>query len=136
MMQRFGPVLQVQINLPKHLSDQYAKDQKTIPPSVNGIALVDTGASLCCVDSAVVTQLGVLPVGLQKVSTPSGTEDQLVYPVLINCAEGPFFFNTNTALASDHLLKNQGIIALLGRDLLAHTILIYDGRRGSFTIAW
>ncbi len=135
MLERFGPVLVIEIALPKHLAEQYSAQEKPIPPPFRGIALVDTGASHCCVDSAAVKGLGVQPVGIQKVNTPSGQEDQLVYPVLINCAEGPFHYQTNTALASDHLAQ-QGIVALLGRDLLANVILIYDGPRGAFTLSW
>lgn len=136
MQARYGPLLNVEIALPQHLAQQYVAQEKQVPVPMKGLALIDTGASCCSIDIAAATNLGVAPVDMRRVNTPSGIEDQLVYPCLINCAEGPFRFVTNTALASKHLLVNQGIIALLGRDLLMNTVLIYDGKNGSFTLAW
>jgi len=45
-----------------------------------------------------------------------------------------FSFNALPVIESE--LKHQGILALIGRDVLADCLFIYDGRHGIFSLAF
>jgi predicted aspartyl protease len=104
-------------------------------------ALVDTGASHTAVDPSVLAPLGLSPRRIAKTITPTTGATPakcLTYDVSIHVPLG-----TATALFSKHAwevscleLKHQGFEALLGRDVLADGILFYDGKAGTFTMAF
>jgi hypothetical protein len=48
-----------------------AQARRTIPKVVQVQALIDTGASCCCVDPEVITQLALSPTGSSSVNTPT-----------------------------------------------------------------
>ena len=49
-----GPVVQVMVSVPPEIADIFAKESKPIPSPVSGLALIDTGATISCVDEEVV----------------------------------------------------------------------------------
>ena len=138
-----GPVVPVLIEIPSALTDRLQQTGQAIAAPVSGLALVDTGASVSAVDAGCVQQLGVQPVGMVTVGTAGGSQQQMLYP-------GRFSFpGTNlpsidfsSLLGAD--LATQGVpgprggplVALLGRDLLEHFVLVYNGPQGLFTLAY
>ena len=134
-MLRFGPLLPVNIQLPTALATYLSQNGKTVPAPVSGQALIDTGASISAVDASVIQSLGVQPVGVVKVNTPSGSANQNQYPVQF------VFPGTNLpSLEGTHaigsVLKSQGILALIGRDVLSRFVLVYNGPGGFITLAF
>ena len=130
-----GPLIHVAISVPPSLEKYLAENNQPIPNPITGIGLIDTGASITCVDQEVITKLDVPAVGYTDVFTPSGGERQNTHPAKIafpgtNLPE----INFNAVLASK--LKAQKIIALLGRDVLRHFMLVYNGTLGIFTVAF
>jgi hypothetical protein len=138
-----GPVVPVLIEIPSALADRLQQSGQTIPSPASGLALVDTGASVSAVDAGCIQQLGVQPVGIVTVGTAAGPQQQMLYP-------GRFSFpGTNlpsidfsSLLGAD--LAAQGVdgprggplVALLGRDLLEHFVLVYNGLQGLSTLAY
>lgn len=93
-------------------------------------ALVDTGASECCIDDALAQQIGLSVVDRQRVAGVGGTTEvnfylgHLVIPALGFYQWGKF--------AGVHLQAgNQPHQALIGRNMLKGMILIYDGLVGT-----
>jgi len=76
-----GPVLNVEVHVPNALAAQLAQAGQTVPSPVSGLALIDTGASISAVDDSIIQSLGVSPVGIATVKTPSGAARQNQYPV-------------------------------------------------------
>jgi len=129
-----GPVIPVVIAPDQAFAVALQTAGKTIPQSVTGLALVDTGATTTCIDATVAQQMGLAPSGTAKLSSASHqVTDCLTYPVQL------LFPAWNLALqapkAMGVTIANQGIIVLVGRDLLQNCVFVYNGADGSFTLA-
>lgn len=131
LLLRNGILLKVEISP----LTQFVKElkKKTIQPQ-KGIALVDTGASITCVDRILLEALKIPSVGVSEVFTPSGRTQQNIYPVEISFPQANLpKISFNQVLGSK--LKDQGIVALIGRDVLQDFILVYNGPGGFVSLA-
>lgn len=136
----FGPIIPVQIALPQALAQYLISTNSPVPTPVSGMALIDTGASITSVDNTVFQSLNVQPVGVANVGGAHGAAQQSVFPASIS-----FPGTQLTGLAFNQVIGcniigqatglNQPLIALVGRDLLQHFVLIYNGPIGSITFA-
>jgi hypothetical protein len=113
-----------------------------VPAPVPIRALVDTGASCSCVDPSVLTSLGLTPTGSARINTPSNGSEPVDLPqydvaLIIPPAtpgQSPLIFPIIPVVASQ--LRAQGIEALIGRDILSHCILVYNGTVNFFSLAF
>lgn len=138
---QIGPILQVQIEVPKVLAARLESEGKAVPPPATGIALIDTGATISAVTRSVIDALGLQPIRTVSVGHADGVAEQGVFtvqwafpgtdlPRLITSALG-------ANLERHTMPLPQGrIIALVGRDILASCILIYNGRTASYSLAY
>jgi len=129
-----GPVIPVVISPDPAFAAALQAVNKPIPQPVTGFALVDTGATTTCIDGTIAQQMGLAPSGTAKLSSASHqATDCLTYPVQLH------FPAWNVALQSPKAMgvtiANQGIIVLVGRDLLQNCVFVYNGADGSFTLA-
>lgn len=104
-------------------------------------AMVDTGASCTCVDPAIIQSLGLSPTGSTLMFTPStGAQGHITdqfdasLQIYRTTEEPPLEIPVIAVVASD--LRAQGIDALIGRDVLQHCLLSYNGQEGFFTLAF
>lgn len=129
-----GPLIAVEIAVPAALAKYLVDHNEPIPSPMTGIAVIDTGASITCIDREVIAKLNVPAVGYTDVFTPSGSERQNTHPAKFSFPGTKLpEINFSAVLASK--LKEQKIIALIGRDVLSHFILMYNGPAGIFTLA-
>ena len=84
-------------------------------------ALIDTGASACVLKKEIPEKLGLTPIGITKICTPSTKDHEcyqyfmrMVIPVHQLIYEGIFISAP---------LENQEIGSLIGRDVLKNGIL-------------
>jgi hypothetical protein len=134
-MSRLGPLLPVNVQVPTTLASHLSQSGQPVPPPVSGQALIDTGASISAVDGTVIQSLGVQPVGVVKVNTPSGSAYQNQYPVQF-VFPGTNLPSIQGTHAIGSVLKSQGILALIGRDILSRFVFIYNGTSGFITLAF
>ena len=98
------------------------------------MALIDTGATSTCVDEVVAKQLNLPVIDVVSIASASHPDaKQNVYPALIEVVGIAIKFNAFRAIGVP--LANQGIHVLIGRDLLQHCVLFYNGMIGSFTLS-
>ncbi len=105
---------------------------------MTGLALIDTGATRSCVDSQVISTLGVNPIGITVLGTARGRSQHHLYPAKFSFPAIRFEVEFGSVVGVD--LTGQGagktrIVALIGRDVLSRCILIYHGTKGSFSLA-
>jgi len=129
-----GPLVGVQIEVPEALAKLLAETGKPAPSPVSGMALVDTGATASVVDASLVDALGVKPVGTASVGTAGGQVTQPVYPIRIQLQGVGLTINFSRVTGAP--LKEMGLVALLGRDMLTSMILYYDGPNSEYTLAF
>lgn len=96
-------------------------------------ALVDTGAYTTVLNPETIVRLGLRPVGVAPITTPSTTT-----PVMCNR------YHINVYFAEDVVVENVFVIeapmggvpyqCLIGRDVLRGATLLYEGRANRYTL--
>ncbi len=129
-----GPVLAVTLR-PLELQRQAMVEQgQDMSPGVQGVALIDTGASQTCVDESAARAASIAVVGRGPVA--SASHDAHEVPIFAGQIEvaGLGAFNAQKAFGVN-ILNSQGIVALIGRDALQAAVFIYNGPDGSFSLS-
>ena len=127
-----GPVLQVTVTIEENAGKALVSQGKALPTPKTGLALIDTGASNTCIDEQAAKELGlpVIDVGTML----SATHEKVpcnIYPVLINTP----IVNLNSPRTMGAALVAQGLLVLIGRDILQRCNLFYNGPIGQFTLS-
>lgn len=137
---RGGPIISVEISIPTALSNLFQTNKIPIPQPVTGFALIDTGCMLTSVDVATVNRLGLKPVGVEEdVYTAQGRGKTNRYPAHVKFPGTNIEIDYNAVLTADlsgQHFNNTPIIALIGRDILADCVFIYNGKTGMYTFAY
>ena len=99
--------------------------------AISGPALIDTGATMTAIDLRVAQTYGFIASGSISVWTADGEEStNPMYEVQLS---GIADYAQDLVITSCSVLE-QGVVALLGTDLLASCKLVYDGANGEFTL--
>jgi predicted aspartyl protease len=94
--------------------------------------LIDTGASNTCIDDALARELGLPVVDVGSLSPATHAEQQCnVYPVEITLPT--VVLNSPRTLGAS--LAPQGLIALIGREVLQSCLFFYNGPVGQITLS-
>jgi predicted aspartyl protease len=105
-----------------------------VPVARQGFALVDTGASVSCIDSQVAIDLGLPVVGTVKMASASHDNHTTnVYPIQITLQGAPVSFGAPRAMGAS--LAAQDYIAIIGRDVLSVCTMFYNGHAGQITLS-
>ena len=133
-----GPVLQEEVNLPQPLINLLSSQNRSIPAASPGFALIDTGASRTCVDSPVLSNLGINPIGVVAMGTAGGSTSCLLYPARLSFPVINLVIDFGSVAAVNlqgQKVNGTPLVALIGRDVLSRCLLIYSGTDGFFTLA-
>jgi hypothetical protein len=130
----------VGVSEPRRLA--LAAEGQEVPREIPVRALIDTGASCTCVDPEPLRKLELPATGNVPVHTPSSGADMhfadafdVSMWVPAATAEHPaLLIPALPVLSSD--LSVQGIHAIIGRDVLSHCLLVYNGSDETFTVAF
>ncbi len=129
-----GPIIPVVVLPHPAFAQALQLAGKPIPAPVQGGAMIDTGATTTCVDGEVAQSMGLAANGVAKMASASHDSSECnTYPVRLTF---PIWnVNLDCGKAMGVHIKNQGIIALVGRDLLQNCLLVYNGADGSVSLA-
>ena len=129
-----GPIVQVRLSATPNVRQPILSAGGTLPNPVAGMALIDTGAAVSCIDDdvAIALKLPVTGTGFMTSATHTGQPRNL-YPVEIEIAGWPIKFGSNRIMGAN--LKPQQLVALIGRDLLKNCVLVYNGPTGGFSLS-
>jgi hypothetical protein len=138
-----GPRVTVLIGLAEWDVLRRRRARQPIPQPIQVTALLDTGAECSCVDPAIIQRLGVNQSGFGMVGAPAagGTVGSIRYEVGFTVVHpsGDAKLNYVVPTLDVHELDDLshfGIDALIGRDVLASCVVVYDGPAGSVTLAY
>lgn len=132
---KVGPRIPIEVLMPMILENTFTQVGTPVPNPVSGYGLIDTGATITAVDRDILSNLGISPIGRTKVLTPQGEEEQLLYPIRLRFPNSTLP-EINFSRVTGSKLQHQGIIALIGRDVLVHFLFIYNGTTGQITISY
>lgn len=127
-----GPVLQANIAVAAAAEKALTDAGQPIPAPVQVTALIDTGATGSAISKGIAQRLGLQPVGVIPVSTPSSANVPMSLYAIRFLLPNTLVFET-TAIEAE--LQDQGIGALIGRDVLSQAVLVYIGYANEFTLA-
>ena len=129
-----GPVVQVGVSVAQSIATELLGQGAAVPPPVPGLALIDTGASATCIDEGAAQQLGLPVVDVVQVASASHAATmQNVYPIQISVVGMSITIEAPRAIGAP--LAAQGLLLLIGRDVLQHCTLVYNGLAGEITLA-
>ena len=128
-----GPVVDVGLSVPLALEDQLRRAGESLPQPIQLQPMIDTGATGSVIQQGLAAQLGLKPIGVTLINTPSSTN--------VECYEYAvrFVFPNNVVVEGTVIeapLKGQHIQGLVGRDVLQHAVLVYIGYAGQFTLSF
>lgn len=130
-LQTRGPLLQVGVTIEQNAGKALLSIGTTVPTKT-GLALIDTGASNTCVDDQVALELGlpVIDVGYMQ-SASHERHPCNFYPVQIITP----VVTLNSPRTMGAALASQGLLILIGRDVLQSCPLFYNGSVGQLTLS-
>jgi hypothetical protein len=133
VLKSHGPRVQVEIGIHQVFATQLQSQNVALPSAYKGTALVDTGASVNCVDSDLANSMGLPIVDVVTMASAShaGTPAN-VYPIRIELLGLGYSFDIGRTLGAS--LRAQGFDALIGRDILDRCTLIYSGALGQISL--
>ena len=137
-----GPIAPAEFQVPPQLAQLLQDQSQPVPPPQQGMVLIDTGATRSCADTAVMSKLGVYPVGQVDLGTAGGKTTASLYPARLLIGVGvmpqPLSIDFSSVVGVDlsgQSVGGQTLIGLIGRDILSRSILVYNGPTASFSLA-
>lgn len=129
-----GPCVQVTLGISKSFAQQLQQQGQSLPQPVSGLALIDTGAISTCIDAGIASRIGLPVIDVVNMASAShASTQQNIHPVQIEVVGLPISIDAPRSMGV--LLANQGLIALLGRDVLQQCTLFYNGLTGQITLS-
>ena len=132
LRENFGAIVQVELRLPRDLK----REQRILgvhSGTVVGEALIDTGSDVTAFDLGAAERAGLVKRGAGRLSTVLGRHDGQV-PLLLGEMEVTGFGIFVLRGRGFHL-SHLDYVAVIGRDILRHGILVYNGKEGWATLS-
>ena len=131
-LQTWGPLLFVDIGFdPNYVGGPNAA--APVPGKTQLPALVDTGASVSCIDSLLAAQLNLPIINRTMRSGVHGAKEVNIHMAQVHIP-GLNFTIYGQFTAADLRIGGQSIDTLIGRSFLRHFKMIYDGTTGDVEI--
>ena len=131
-LRRLGPPLTVRVGLSEVERSTLLARGVRPPEPVAVTALIDTGSGRSILQQDLARELGLTPVGRVEIDTPSSTDLSVLEYYARIWFDGTASVECKVLEAPLHVPQ---VRALLGRDVLASTRFVYDGRASSFELA-
>lgn len=132
-LQHAGPRVQISLSPLEEQIKSLTDRGKDIPTPVVGHALIDTGASSTCIDQDAANRAGLAVVDSGPMH--SATHANEIVPIFAGLMKIHGLSNIEAGRAYGVNLDSQGLIALIGRDVLSKCILVYNGIDNSFSLS-
>jgi len=133
-LEQNGPVIDIQVAVGADFEQALQRENQSAPTPVRARALIDTGAQATVIREDIAEKLQLRAVGVAKVLTPY-TDVPAAYPRYEVRILLPNYVRAQTiGIAAP--LRGQNIQCLIGRDVLCHGVLVYNGYAETFTLSF
>ncbi len=133
-LQELGPIVEgLHVTVGTPVEEALKAAGRSVPEPIKLTALIDTGASATVVRQGMASQPGLKPVGAIRVN-PVSSSNVRCYQYAVR-----LLFPNNVIVEIPVIeapLRGQGIQGLIGRDVLAHGVLIYIGYSNLFSLSF
>lgn len=140
-LRALGAFFPIEVHVPPLVAQAMVAAGQPVPACATGIGLVDTGATLTCVNDSVLRGLGLNPIGVTTSGTANGPSQcnlypaRIVFPIQGWTVDIGQVIGVNLAGQQVATTPPQPIIALLGRNFLERGVLVYNGPGAFWTLA-
>lgn len=140
LTQADGAVVEVLVGVHEARRNVLRRNALVVPPRVRVRVQVDTGSEFTVIDGSVFGRLGIQAIDAVTLRPMSVSADTVQFPrfavsLALPGEESELHLPSATVLGC-HMTPEDGVQGVLGRDMLAHCLFVYDGRRRTFTIAF
>ena len=134
-LRKVGPILELTVGPTTTLAPEPGARQPSRHRPLPVVAMIDTGASVTVIAPSVVRALGLRSMGAVLIHTPAATRPIAMrqFPVSISFPSG---VRLSPLRAVEAPLGDSQLGCLIGRDVLAAAVLVYDGRAGEFSLTF
>ena len=134
-LEQVGPIVEILVSPSSALREELVRQKKPVPVGRRALAMIDTGPDATVLAPGVVRALGIHPIGVAQMNTPSTTSavEVQVYEVSLTFPDG---VDVERATCVEAPLGEQPIQCLIGRDILQHAVLVYIGYANQFTLSF
>ena len=132
-----GPLVHVRLTIDRTLRRAYESAARALPAPIRGMALIDTGAVQSGIDEAAALELGLNPVGVSEMLTPTGERTKVgVFwgELAFETAEFQPLRQQFLGMKLGYPVGESRVVAILGRDFLRDGRLSYDGPSRTFSL--
>jgi hypothetical protein len=124
-----GPLVTVKLWVPRHV-------ESTCAP-IDTLAEIDTAIARTCVQEGVATSLGLETIGTIKITTTTAPMYEAhVFRIRLVFPEWNMAFEVNAVEVPYMLRPHVRIKCLIGRDILKHSVLTYNGLTNMFSLSF
>ena len=130
---RLGPIIDIHVGVGMAQEAALRTAGDPVPSPFPIAALIDTGASHTVLQQGLASRIGAPPVSTSTFHTASHAN------VLCSRFKVQLYFPHAVVLEATVVempLQGQPIQCLIGRDILAHAVLVYLGERNLFSISF
>ena len=133
-----GPVIDLAVAVGRSWQRRLAAQGAVVPSPMTVRALIDTGSDLSVVHPQVLQQLGVQATGSIRIRRPGaggGFRLAALSDVQLSIgglSPGTLWISTRVVSVAP---STPTVLALIGRDVLEHCTLFYNGPRGELTLS-
>jgi hypothetical protein len=135
-----GPIVELMVGVTEPRRDALLRVGFPVPARVRVRALIDTGTSITAIAPEVLYGLDLRSHGTLPVLTPStgATPHECEqYDVSLGIFHPDLeFFRPIVAVIASHFAEQEGIQAMLGRDVLDDCLFVYNGQTKTFSLAF
>jgi predicted aspartyl protease len=128
-----GPVVDMRIAVGVAAEAALRRARAPVPSPVAVLAMIDTGATNTVIRQGLAQQLGLHPVGVTYINTPSSS-NVACYEYLVRLVFPNNVVGETTAIEAP--LRDQHIQCLIGREVLAHGVFVYIGYSNLFSLSF
>ncbi len=129
-----GPILPVTITSSDEAMRSFGERGEQPPPPVNGYAMIDTGASITCFDETAARNAGLPIIGVTRMASASHQDHEV--PLFFGRIIAPTVtINVEEGMGANLSSVSNGLIALIGRDVLKSAVFVYNGPDGHFSLS-
>lgn len=133
-LEKDGPVIGILVLPPDHIQDQIKNSGQRIT-GIHIRAIIDTGAESSSISIKTLEELNLVPHNMRPRISAHGKNQQPVFDVVVQIQFNQPKKDVNFKLEAAGLdLDEFGIYALIGRDILKHCKLIYNGKVGNYEL--
>lgn len=130
----------VDVDYPSAPAHAFAKvevsaDFRSSGEPISGLVMIDTALTHSALDTAALHAIGAQQAGISQMNAHGGVREARTFKVMFRFPISPTFVIPTTVAENTTPVGPEGVIGLIGMDVLRHCRLVLDGISGSCTLS-